>query len=274
VASPNHAGAPAPPPFQGAASTLFDRLERARSMVVVHRPWLPAAAGLAVVALVAVGWWLGRPSSALPIDDAIPRAVGPSMPSPSELGPSGRVELGAGSSTVSPPRPGTGSAVVPTGGAGPTEPIELVVHVAGAVVRPGIVRLSPGARVIDALDAAGGSASDADLDQVNLAAPLLDGYQVRVPRQGEAPLGGAVVVPPSASPPAMVGAGSSASPPVNINRATAAELESLPGIGPSLALAVVAWREEHGPFSRLDDLLDVPGIGPAKLGALADHATV
>lgn len=142
---------------------------------------------------------------------------------------------------------------------GTTAPPEVVVHVAGAVVTPGVYRLASGARVADALDAAGGAAPGADVHRLNLAAPLVDGAQVYVPREGE-PL------PPGAG---SVG-GAATSGPVDLNLATAADLEALPGVGPATAKAILAARERAGRFASVEDLLDVRGIGPAKLEALRD----
>lgn len=159
------------------------------------------------------------------------------------------------------PVPITTSTVPPT-------PQPLVVHVAGAVAAEGVVELSEGARVADALAAAGGAAPDADLDRVNLAEPLSDGARIFVP-----PLGGEAAPQPvavvGASPPAD---GSVA--PIDVNVADATTLEQLPGVGPALAAAIVTHREEHGPFGSVDDLLAVSGIGPAKLAGLRDLVVV
>jgi len=139
---------------------------------------------------------------------------------------------------------------------GPTAtPRPLRVYVSGAVRRPDVYSLPPDAIVKDALLAAGGPAAGADLDRLNLAQPLADGQQVHVPRQGEAGL------PSPAGPATRAGTGGL----IDVNHAGAAALESLPGIGPSLAAAIVAYREAHGPFLSVDALLDVPGIGPATL---------
>jgi len=133
---------------------------------------------------------------------------------------------------------------------------EVVVDVAGAVIRPGVVRLAGAGRVTDAIAAAGGAAADADLNQVNLAAKVSDGDRIYVPRRGEAP------------PPAPSTAGSSTgapTAPVDLNNATAEQLDALPGVGPATAKAIVQYRTQHGRFRAVDDLLSVPGIGPAKL---------
>ena len=144
---------------------------------------------------------------------------------------------------------------------------ELVVHVAGAVAAPGVYRLAAGARVIDAVQAAGGVSADANPDAINLAAVLADGQRVYVPRVGEA---APVVVDGGGS------SGGSVAPtgPVNLNSATADELDSLPGVGPATAAAIISYRDQHGPFASVDALTDVPGIGPAKLEALRGLVTV
>ena len=146
------------------------------------------------------------------------------------------------------------------------------MHVAGAVATPGVRRLPAGARVIDGVDAAGGALPDADLARVNLAAPLVDGQQVYVPRQGEVPpvpLPGTGAAGGAGDDPGATGAG-----PVDVNRATADQLDELPGVGPATAEAIIAHREEHGPFASVDDLLDVRGIGEAKLEQLRELVTV
>jgi competence protein ComEA len=123
----------------------------------------------------------------------------------------------------------------------------IVVHVAGAVVRPGIYRLPRGARVGEAVAAAGGFREEADTGAVNLARVLRDGEQVRIPERGR----------PSS--------GSDGGPLLDLNSASREELQKIPGIGPVLAERLVRYREEHGPFGSPDDLLQVPGIGPSKL---------
>jgi competence protein ComEA len=172
------------------------------------------------------------------------------------------------------PRATSASEVATTGAASTTTTTaaapELVVHVAGAVARPGVVRLAPGARVVDALDAAGGASGDADLDRLNLAALVTDGERVAVPRVGEPapPAAGGVASPgaPAAAP--------SADAPLDLNTATATDLEALPGIGPTLAAAIVADRERNGPFGSVDDLLRVRGIGEGRLEPVRDLVRV
>jgi len=157
----------------------------------------------------------------------------------------------------------------------PTAPI--VVDVVGAVRRGGVVRLPAGARVVDAIAAAGGATADADLVRLNLAAALADGSRVAVPRIG-AP---APAVDPTAvsgggggPTPGTGGAGASADAPVNINTATAEQLDALPGVGPATSAAIIKDREAHGPFRSVNDLGRVRGIGDSKLEQLRDLVTV
>lgn len=141
-------------------------------------------------------------------------------------------------------------------------PGPVVVHVAGAVARPGVQELAAGSRVVDAIDAAGGLTPDADAGRINLAAELTDGIQVYVPAHGEA-------APQGSLPGAEAGDGL-----VDLNVADTTELEELPGVGPATAAAIIDHRERNGPFTAVDDLLDVRGIGEAKLAALRDLVRV
>jgi competence protein ComEA len=134
----------------------------------------------------------------------------------------------------------------------------LVIDVAGAVRRPGLYRLREGSRIDDAIAAAGGPTAKAQLDAVNLAAPIADGEQVVVPGRG-------VAGEPAASPPA---AGSSPSAPLDLNMATAEQLDSLPGIGPVTAQKILDYRQAHGAFHSVAELEGVPGIGPGRLSQL------
>lgn len=155
---------------------------------------------------------------------------------------------------------------------------EVIVHVAGAVVAPGVQHLAADARVVDAVEAAGGATADAELARINLAAPLEDGQQVYVPRLGEplpppaaggAPAGGA-----GGGGVATGAAGGASGGLVDLNRATLDELDELPGVGPAIAQAIVDFREQQGPFTSVDQLLEVRGIGDARLAELRDRVTV
>ncbi len=169
-------------------------------------------------------------------------------PAPTEAGLSMATSIPTVPATSSPPEP-----------SGPVS-----VHVAGAVERAGVYELAADSRVQDAIAAAGGATPEADANALNLAAELVDGTRVYVPVVGEMlPADSA-----GASPPAAAAAG-----PLDLNRATAAELDVLPGVGPATAAAIVADREQNGPFLSVDELTRVRGIGPAKLEALAGLVT-
>lgn len=149
---------------------------------------------------------------------------------------------------------------------GSTAPKSLGVHVAGAVAAPGVYYLDEGRRVVDALQAAGGATSEADLAKVNLAALLSDGDFVYIPKTGEEgspPIG--------ASPGQNAASGESKGTKVNVNKAPVSELEKLPGIGPTLAQRIVEVRASQGPFRSLADLRRVPGIGDAKIAQMAPN---
>jgi competence protein ComEA len=199
-------------------------------------------AGLALVivaTLAGAGLWYAR---SLPRPIQVAETPGPgvsSVPAPSQVA--------AVSGSAAPNAVGT----------------MLVVDVAGWVRRAGVYRFPPGSRVIDAVDRAGGARPGADLTLLNLAAPLADGQQILVPKKGAAVGSGT----------GAAGAGGSAGP-VNVNTADATALESLSGIGEVLAAAIVQYREEHGPFTSVDQLEDVPGIGPATLEDIRDQVTV
>ena len=158
-----------------------------------------------------------------------------------------------------------GRVLPPSTRAGPS----ATVHVAGAVARPGVVRVSAGARVVDALAAAGGGLPDADLDRLNLAAKVVDGQRIAVPHLGAPALGGLGAGPDGSGDPGGVGDG-----PLDLNTATAAQLEALPGIGPSLAAAIVAEREKRGGFRSVGELRDVRGIGERRFADLEHRVTV
>jgi competence protein ComEA len=130
----------------------------------------------------------------------------------------------------------------------------VTVHVSGAVVYPGVVVVGADGRVADALVAAGGATRDADLSRLNLAATIMDGDLITVPS----------IAYPGEVAEQLDTAG------IDINRSPAAQLEGLPGVGPVLAERIVTFREENGPFTEIEDLLDVPGIGEAKLAGMRD----
>ena len=141
-----------------------------------------------------------------------------------------------------------------------TAPAVLTVHVSGSVVEPGLVTVADGARVADAVAAAGGATQDADLGALNLAEPVSDGARLRVPQIGESA--------------ADLAPGGPSDGFVSINRATVAELQALPGVGPVLAQRIIDHRESIGGFTVIEDLLDVPGIGERILAGMRDLIVV
>jgi len=142
-------------------------------------------------------------------------------------------------------------------------PARLVVHVVGAVRRPGLYRLTQGSRVADAVGRAGGASRRADLSLVNLAAPLADGVQVVVPSR---------LASAAAAAGATGGAGTALAGPVHLNTATLEQLDTLPGVGPVTAQKILDYRQENGAFSSIDELDAIPGIGPARLEELRKAA--
>ena len=242
---------------------------------------------VAVLALVAVVWGVTQFSAA-------PRAE--QFASPSASAESVQA-VGAQQS------PGTQSTAQPS--ANPSESAQggasgeatVRVHVAGAVNNPGVYTLPAQGRAVDAIAAASGAAADADLDRVNLAGALSDGVQIYVPHRGETaapaqiqPNGGTAnagqgnaangaaqnnaAQPQPARTLTASGSAQKGSTPVNINTATAEELQSLPRIGPAMAQRIIAWREAHGGFRSVDELDAVPGIGPSMLENLRPLVTV
>jgi competence protein ComEA len=163
------------------------------------------------------------------------------------------------------PRPVTVRTLRPEPAPSPS-PVPVVVHVAGWVRRPGVYELGQGERVIDAIEAAGGSRRRADLDALNLAALLVDGQQVMVPRKS---LSEGPGERSTASGGSTGGQGL-----INLNSATAEELETLPGIGEVLAAEIIAYREQNGPFTSVEDLLNVSGIGEQRLADVRDLVSV
>lgn len=258
-------------------------LDRVVEMVAQRRrsPWVQGVA-LVLVATAVVGSWtlLRRPPSA---SGALPRASASSLdgsgshakkatPSTALLEPTG----GSGSNTdaTSAGRSASGQSPTTTGAA-------VTIHVAGAVLHPGVVTLASGSRAVDAIDAAGGLAPGADADRINLAAQIVDGSRLVVPLIGQPVPAEVVPQRPAGSSGGGVGSaaasgapGAAATAPVDVNSADVGQLDALPGIGPSTAAAIVAYREQHGPFSSVDGLLDVRGIGDAKLDGLRDLVSV
>ncbi|WP_424826320.1 ComEA family DNA-binding protein [Rothia mucilaginosa] len=246
---------------------------------------------VAVLALVAVVWGVTQFSAA-------PRAeqlASPSATAESVQAVGAQQSPGTQSATQSTAQPGANPSESVQGGASGEATVR--VHVAGAVNNPGVYTLPAQGRTVDAIAAASGAAADADLDRVNLAGTLSDGVQIYVPHRGEtaapaqiqpnggtantgqgnaaqngASQGGAQPQPARTLTPA--GSAQKGSTPVNINTATAEELQTLPRIGPAMAQRIIAWREAHGGFRSVDELDAVPGIGPSMLENLRPLVTV
>lgn len=150
----------------------------------------------------------------------------------------------------------------------------VTVHVAGAVQRPGVYRLTAGARVDDALRSAGGARGRADLTAVNLAAKLEDGRQVVVPERAAAVPASAAVPAAGASAPSGSPSATAPATPINLNTATLEQLDTLDGVGPGIAQRILDYREQHGGFSRVEEIGEVPGIGAKRLATLTPLVTV
>ena len=219
---------------------------------------------VSVVFVGVAGWWLVR----------VP-------PPPPE------VNLSFASTTVAASSPAANDGGANIGGATVATPQTITVHVAGAVNNPGVYRLRYGSRINDAVVAAGGATTTANLDAINLATVLNEGEQIYVPKRGEKPhtitgrpqVGGGATGGASNGGAGGVNGGAwgvngGALSTININLASVVELEQLPGVGPATAKAIVAYREKNGAFQRVEDLLKVRGIGPAKLSEILPRARV
>jgi competence protein ComEA len=220
-------------------------LRRLRQWVAFIGPQRILAGGGTAIVLAGLAWFVLKPSP-VPIDAYVPRVT----------------TVSAMPSTV--------------------PPSIITVHVAGGVKNPGVYRLSSSARVVDAVASAGGALRSADLESINLAQTITDTEQIYIPikkvsrpRVTTAPR----LRPQRTTPttvPVIIDGNTGAQPDrlINLNTATASELDSLTGVGPSTAKAIIAYRSKKGLFSKVEDLLNVPGIGPAKLTALRDQVTV
>jgi competence protein ComEA len=243
--------------------SLIERAAEWRRFVGSGRMF--SAAGSVLIVAAGCWWLLKMPSP--PIEAGIPLATGATAP--------GHPASGAALSTPSSMAPIAPPAAVTSTTSTVAAPLEsIVVQAAGAVAVPGVYTLPIGSRVHQLIAAAGGAAPNADLDSLAMASVMIDGQRVLVPLIGDeaAPMPAPTPTVPGAAPATGGGGGGSATAapvgPVDLNRATADELDGLPGIGPSTAAAIVAWREANGPFASPEDLLEVRGIGPAKLDAI------
>jgi len=218
--------------------------EAVRARIALGPTQLVVVAVLVAIGLAVTGWWVIRGDPE--------QLEAPTSPTVSSAPLSGAAAplADAGPAAASPAAAGAAASVT--------------VDVTGRVRRPGIVVLDAGARVVDALDAAGGSRRGVDVSSLNLARVLVDGEQIVV---GGPPA-------PSVGAAAAAGAGSPAGPLVNLNTATQPELEALPEVGPVTAQSILSWRTEHGGFTSVDELLEVDGIGDATLAQIAPHVTI
>lgn len=264
-----HAGRPLGPLARG-SSWARDRLPATvQGRVQLGASHLAVVALVVAAALAATAWWVTRSGPAGTVVPERPVVTAPSAAGPPTSGGTSGATSGATSGSTAtglagaPSAPPAGTAAGGPGGAG-----VVVVDVAGRVRRPGIVTLPVGARVVDAVEAAGGPRPGARTTGLNLARVLVDGEQVlvgvpQVPGPAAAAVGG---------PGATSGAGAGAL--VNVNTADQATLETLPGVGPVTAQAILAYRSENGPFSSVDELVEVSGIGEATLAEIAPHVTL
>jgi competence protein ComEA len=220
-------------------------LRRLRQWVAFIGPQRIVAGCCTAVLLGGIAWFVLKPSP-VPIDASVPRVTTASATSI------------------------------------PMSPAIITVHVAGAVNSPGVYRLPSSARVVDAVTSAGGALRSADLESINLAQTITDTEQIYIPiKKVSRPR---VTTAPRLRPqrttattvPVIIGGSAGTQPGrlINLNTATASELDSLTGVGPSTAKAIISYRTKKGLFSKVEDLLNVPGIGPAKLAALRDQVTV
>lgn len=236
------------------ASSPRTSAERAGATVVgvfgsFRRLHVVIVAAIVVLGILLAGWAVLR---ARPVAVAVtPPAVDSTL--------SARSPSGASSGTAGDPGPSASAA-------------ELVVHVLGAVKKPGVIRLASGSRVQDALQKAGGLTGKADPGDLNLAQPVADGQQILVGTKGK---------PNGEVREGTVGGGSGGSSgggadpqPVNLNTATQAQLEELPGVGPVMAGKIIAWRTENGRFSRVEELQEISGVGPKTYAKLASLCRV
>jgi competence protein ComEA len=223
---------------RSAVSVVPDTL---RGRVTLGPAQLAVVAVLVALGLAVTAWWVVRAEPGEP--SAPPTAPGTTADGLLSIAPEAAAQ-------ASP--------------AGQADGGRITVDVAGKVRRPGIAVLDAGSRVVDAIKAAGGARKGVDLSALNLARPLVDGEQILV---------GVPAAPAAPGAPAP-GAPSATAPLVNLNLASQAELETLPGVGPVTAQAIIAWREQHGGFTAVQELVEVDGIGEITLGKLTPHVTI
>ncbi len=232
-----------------------------------------------VLAVVGVGLMRSRPSTVPEAPQLV--ATGTPAPAASTGDPSGgRPADRTDSSTAGASRPSGAPEPLPAS----ASPAVIRVHVIGRVARPGVHEVPVGARVVDAVDAAGGMTTGAHPGTLNLAQPVCDGCQVVIPAAGNGTL-----VPPAATgsagsvagagtpQSAATGSGSAGAGPsdlVDLNTASQSQLEAIDGVGPVMAGRILAWRQQHGRFTKVDELQEIDGIGPKTFARLKDHVRI
>lgn len=221
-------------------------LRHAARVAPTHRNAVALGVVAALAAIATLVWVLAARPRGVPVEAEIRPGV-TALASPSAPGISGT----------------SGTAAAPTTAA-PSPGGEIVVDVAGRVRRPGLYRFGAGARVDDAVRAAGGALPGVHLESVNLAARISDGQQILL----------GIDVPAAALPGSAPAAAAASTGPVQLNTAGLDQLEALPGVGPVLAQHILDWRAAHGRFSSVDQLNDVPGIGDTKFAQLRPHVTL
>lgn len=245
--NPADDGTGAPQPGKHAAGPGSGRADRLLFLSPPHRGRLVLALGVAILAVLVAAWSVWR-----------------SAPRPVPVASAGAAARTSGGS----PPAGTPMSTAPSAGVGGSAKV-VVVDVAGKVRHPGIATLPAGARVVDAIRRAGGVRPGVDLSGVNLARVLVDGEQILVGLGPVAAQGAGAAVAP-AGPDSAPATGAL----VDLNTASATDLEGLPGVGPVTAQKVIAWRSAHGSFTAINELLEIPGIGPKTFAKIAPGVTL
>ena len=265
--------ASSPPPFVVAPAGWRARLERLLDGVARQRV---AVVCIALLALAAAGflWLTAQPRAADPPPVSAAGSSGSGLVLP-PVGAADGIAAGAGGGAGSGAAGSAGAAAGGVGSPGMAAGATIAVDVVGRVRHPGLVRLPQGSRVVDAIEAAGGTTAGAELEAVNLARKVVDGEQIRIPRHGEAPSAAGGAAPATGAAPTAGDPGGAGQPgvPIDLNTATAEQLDTLPGIGEVTANQIIAYRSEH-PFRSVDDLRQVPGIGDRRFDLLKDLVTV
>jgi competence protein ComEA len=260
--------ASSPSPFVVAPAGWRARLERLLDGVARQRV---AVVLVALLALAAAGFLFvtAQPRATDPPPASASGGPGSALVLPRVGDAEGGGSGGAGGAAAS----GAGAGASLPGGAAPGGAAAIAVDVVGRVRHQGLVRLPQGSRVVDAIEAAGGTTAGAELASVNLARKLVDGEQIRIPRHGESLASAGAGAPGGAAPGAGDPAAGQPGVPIDLNTATVEQLDTLPGVGEVTANRIIAYRSAH-PFRTVEDLRQVPGIGDRRFDTLKDLVTV